>query len=278
MPNGRSSFTTKATFLRYSRFTRVWRPPLFVGARICHSGQLACAITRKTHARRPAPANALPRKRRPCRARRARGALPAARAPARPPLPARQRAARRPDAGREHRPREGDRPLRPRARHRVLELRRADDPRRAEALLPRLRLGRARAARHAGARDDASNSAIEALTRELGRSPTAARGRAQELGRARRRCSRRWRPQSAYDAVSLDSRAPSDEDGGDTYADTIGDRRRALRAGGVHGRDRPDDAALPTRDRLVLQLRFEEDLTQSRSPSASASRRCTCRG
>ena len=92
---------------------------------------------------------------RPGRARAARPALPAARPPARPPLPARRRAARRPDPGRLARAAEGDRPLRPDARDRVLELRRADDPRRAQAPLPRQGLVGARPARPAGARGQA---------------------------------------------------------------------------------------------------------------------------
>ena len=40
----------------------------------------------------------------------------------------------------------------------------------------------------------------------------------------------------------------------------------------------PTMRALPERDRLVLKLRFEDDLTQSEMPIASACRRCTCPG
>ena len=88
---------------------------------------------------------------RPAGARAARAALPAAGAPARAPLPARRRGARRPDPGRLARPAEGDRPVRPGAHDGVLELRRADDPGRAQAPLPRQGLVGARAARPAGA-------------------------------------------------------------------------------------------------------------------------------
>ena len=113
------------------------------------------ASPRRWHAGGPAAADPLPRGGRPVGARGAGGALPAARAAARSPLPAPERAARRPDAGREHGPREGHRPFRPQPRDRLFDLRRADDPRGAEALLPRLRVGRPRPARHAGAGDEA---------------------------------------------------------------------------------------------------------------------------
>ena len=73
-----------------------------------------------------------------------------ARPPARPQVPARARAARGPRAGRKPRAGEGDRPLRPRPR-RVPLLRGAHDNRRAEALLPRHRLGGAPRAQPAGA-------------------------------------------------------------------------------------------------------------------------------
>ena len=77
--------------------------------------------------------------------------LPLARQP-RPPLPARRRAVRRPRPGRVARAAEGDRPLRPRPRGRLLELRGPDHPRRDQAPLPRPHLGCPRPARPAGAR------------------------------------------------------------------------------------------------------------------------------
>ena len=117
--------------------------------------------------------------------RRARGAgraLPAARPPARPPLPARRRAARRPRAGRLARAAEGDRPLRPRARDRVLLVRRPDDPRRAQAPLPRQGLVRARAARPPGAR-----GARRARGRGARAARWAARPRPAEIAESDRR-------------------------------------------------------------------------------------------
>jgi hypothetical protein len=66
-------------------------------------------------------------------------------APARGPLPTRGRALRRPLPGRLRGPDQGHRPLRPRARDRVLKLRGADDPRRDQALFPRPHVVGARA-------------------------------------------------------------------------------------------------------------------------------------
>ena len=85
-------------------------------------------------------------------ARAAGPQLPAAGAHDRPPLRVPARPARGPRAGRRDRPDEGDRPLRARARDRVQLLRRADDDRRGPAPFPRPHVGRAPAARAAGAR------------------------------------------------------------------------------------------------------------------------------
>src|SRR5690242_1723375 len=74
---------------------------------------------------------------RPCRVGQP---LPPAGPEPRAPLRRRPRAVRRPAAGREPRPREGNRPLRRRPRSRILVVCRTDDPRRAEALLPRPRM------------------------------------------------------------------------------------------------------------------------------------------
>ena len=120
--------------------------------------------SRPEAARRSAAHAARPRRRR-ARSRSADRALHAARPLAGAALPARQRAARRPDPGGVRRPREGRRPLGPRARARVLVLRGADDPRRAAALLPRFHVGRAPGARSAGALPGARGGAREAVGR-----------------------------------------------------------------------------------------------------------------
>ena len=74
-------------------------------------------------------------------ARPARAAAPAARRALRAPVPQPRRAVRRPAPGRHHRPDQGHRPLRPRARRGVLDVRHADDRRRDQAALPRPGLG-----------------------------------------------------------------------------------------------------------------------------------------
>ena len=68
---------------------------------------------------------------------------------------------------------------------------------------------------------------------------------------------------SAYDAVSLESYRFGDEGDGETYAESIGvedDRFELVEYGATIA---PTLQALPPRDRIVLHLRFVEDLTQA---------------
>jgi RNA polymerase sigma-B factor len=68
---------------------------------------------------------------------------------------------------------------------------------------------------------------------------------------------------SAYDAVSLEAYRFGDEGDGETYADSIGvedDRYELVEYGATIA---PTLQALPPRDRIVLHLRFVEDLTQA---------------
>jgi RNA polymerase sigma-B factor len=106
------------------------------------------------------------------------------------------------------------------------------------------------------------NQAMARLARDLGRSPTAAEV-ADALGEDPEQVLEAMEAAIAYDAVSLD--APSratDTEGADTYADSVGvvDERYELveYAAAIA----PTVRALPERDRLVLRLRFDEDLTQ----------------
>src|SRR4051812_23399348 len=82
------------------------------------------------------------------------------------------RRARRSRPGRVGRAAQGDRPLRPRTRARVLVVCRPDDHRRAQALFPRSRLGRPRPPRPARAL--LIDRTTEQLTRSLGRAPIPA--------------------------------------------------------------------------------------------------------
>ena len=105
------------------------------------------------------------------------------------------------------------------------------------------------------------NQAIAKLSRETGRSPTAAEV-AQEIGESPELVLEAMEAAIAYDAVSLDTPRTSDEEEGDTYADTMGaidERFELVEYTSAIG---PTMRALPERDRLVLKLRFEDDLTQ----------------
>ena len=105
------------------------------------------------------------------------------------------------------------------------------------------------------------NQAIAKLSRETGRSPTAAEV-AAEIGESPELVLEAMEAAIAYDAVSLDTPRTSDEEEGDTYAETMGaidERFELVEYTSAIG---PTMRALPERDRLVLKLRFEDDLTQ----------------
>jgi hypothetical protein len=136
------------------------RPPQ-AARRRCHSHRKRGAAARRS---RLAVSRCQPSTTRPtrsCSAATANGMIPAQGASR--PLPAlrarsgaaikpHRRTARESRPGSEPRPAEGDRPLRARARHAVHELRDADDPGRAQTLLPRQRLVATRPPRAEGAR------------------------------------------------------------------------------------------------------------------------------
>jgi RNA polymerase sigma-B factor len=105
------------------------------------------------------------------------------------------------------------------------------------------------------------NQAVGKLSRELGRSPTASEI-AAEIDEDPENVLEALEAAIAYDAVSLDTPRTSEEEDGDTYADTVGvidERFELVEYKSAIG---PTMKALPARDRLVLKLRFEEDLTQ----------------
>jgi RNA polymerase sigma-B factor len=105
------------------------------------------------------------------------------------------------------------------------------------------------------------NQAIAKLSRETGHSPTATEV-AEEIGETPEAVLEAMEAAIAYDSVSLDTPRTSDDDEGDTYADTMGvidERFELVEYTSAIG---PTMRALPERDRLVLKLRFEDDLTQ----------------
>ena len=105
------------------------------------------------------------------------------------------------------------------------------------------------------------NNAISKLSRETGRSPSAQEV-AAEIHEDVELVLEAMEAAIAYDSVSLDTPRATDEEGGDTYADTVGaldERFELIEYASAIG---PTMRALPERDRLVLKLRFEDDLTQ----------------
>ena len=100
------------------------------------------------------------------------------------------------------------------------------------------------------------------LSRKLGRSPSVT-----EIGTAIdltvEQVLEAMEAASAYDAVSVESYRFGDEGDGETYAESIGfddDRFELVEYSATIA---PTLQALPARDRVVLHLRFVEDLTQA---------------
>ena len=106
------------------------------------------------------------------------------------------------------------------------------------------------------------DGAVKELSRGLGRSPSVAEI-AESLNSSAEQVLEAMEASSAYDAVSLDSYRFGDEGDGETYAESIGfeDERFDLVEYGAT--IAPTLQALPARDRIVLHLRFVEDLTQA---------------
>jgi RNA polymerase sigma-B factor len=67
----------------------------------------------------------------------------------------------------------------------------------------------------------------------------------------------------AYEAISLDASRASDDNEGDTFADSIGVEDDRFDVIEYEATIAPTLKALPKRDQLVLHLRFSEDMTQS---------------
>jgi RNA polymerase sigma-B factor len=106
------------------------------------------------------------------------------------------------------------------------------------------------------------DNSVKELSRRLGRSPSVA-----EIGDVtaltQEQVLEAMEAASAYDAISLESYRFGDAEDGETYAESIGveDERFDLVEYGAT--IAPTLQALPPRDRIVLHLRFAEDLTQA---------------
>ena len=105
------------------------------------------------------------------------------------------------------------------------------------------------------------NNAVTKLSRELSRSPTA-KEVAEAINEDPELVLEAMEAAIAYDAVSLDTPRTTSEEDGDTFADTVGEIDERFELVEYASAIGPTIRALPPRDRLVLKLRFEDDLTQ----------------
>ena len=105
------------------------------------------------------------------------------------------------------------------------------------------------------------NSTVETLSRRLGRSPTPAEV-GKEIGASPEDVLEAMEASVAYEASSLDAPRTNAADS-DSYAESIGADDDAYEQIEYMQTIAPTMRALPERDRLVLKLRFEDDLTQS---------------
>jgi RNA polymerase sigma-B factor len=106
------------------------------------------------------------------------------------------------------------------------------------------------------------NESVTRLSLELGRSPTPAE-LGEDLEEDVEQILEALEAAHAHDTMSLDMPRTVDEEDGGTYADTLGAPDEQFEmleyTSAIAGTLR----ALPERDRLVLKLRFEDDLTQA---------------
>lgn len=105
-------------------------------------------------------------------------------------------------------------------------------------------------------------SATAELSQRLGRAPTASE-LAEELGMDRDEVVEGLVAGSSYNTLSIDSGGNSGNEDAPAIADTLGDVDLGLDQ--IENREalRPLLAALPERERMVLLLRFFENLTQT---------------
>ncbi len=106
------------------------------------------------------------------------------------------------------------------------------------------------------------NRAVTELSRSLGRSPTPAEI-AGLTGLTHEEVLEAMEAATAYDSVPLEAPRPDDDGDGDGAVDRLGSEDHGYALAEYSATLAPQLRALPERDRLVLYLRFVEDLTQS---------------
>jgi RNA polymerase sigma-B factor len=107
------------------------------------------------------------------------------------------------------------------------------------------------------------SEAMSALPAKIGRAPTP-RDVAEFIGAPVEGVLEAMEAATAYEATSLDAPRPTDdEDGGWTLGDSVSEEERGYELVEIGETLRGSLEALPERERLILQLRFEQDLTQA---------------
>jgi RNA polymerase sigma-B factor len=108
------------------------------------------------------------------------------------------------------------------------------------------------------------DQASQELHRKLGRSPSAGE-LAGELGLTSEEVLEAMEAASAYDAISLEEQRGSEQRDSQepTYADSLGSEEERYELVEYGATIAPTMKALSERERLILHLRFVEDLTQS---------------
>ena len=105
--------------------------------------------------------------------------------------------------------------------------------------------------------------ALGVLPGKLGRSPRP-RDLAEEVGAPVEEVLEAMEAATAYEPTSLDAPRASGEDDGDwTHADALGDEDHGYELVEIGETIRGTLEALPVRERVILKLRFEQDMTQA---------------
>jgi RNA polymerase sigma-B factor len=106
------------------------------------------------------------------------------------------------------------------------------------------------------------NRCVAELARRTGQSPTP-QDVAACIGVSVEEVLEAMDAARAFDALSLDTPRGGQDDNGAAYAETVGANDAQYEIVEYSAIIEPTMAALPKRDRLILRLRFERDLTQS---------------